>query len=117
MSTGGGLGEARTHLQKRLLSASVVVLIACTVFGPPMAGAREACKSGFFEEMTRWMEVRTIVSLCLRGRGGLVRSTLLCGEKGWKRGRRWQGGGLVEEEWKLNKSRIVSGLLGGGGSG
>ena len=74
----------------------MVVLIACAVLGLSRAGVREACKCGFFKEMTRWMKVRTIVSLCSRGRGGLVRSTLLCGEKGWKRGRRWRGGGLVE---------------------
>ena len=74
----------------------MVVLIACTVLGLSRAGVREACKCGFFKEMTRWMKVRTIVTLCSRGREGLVRSTLLCGEKGWKRGRRWRGGGLVE---------------------
>ena len=56
----------------------------------------EACKCGFFKEMTCWTKVTTIVSLCSRGRGGLVRSTLLCGEKGQKRGRRRRGGVLVE---------------------
>ena len=46
-------------------------------------GRREKmCKCGFFKEMTRWTSVRTIVSLYSRGRGGLVRSTLLCEEKG-----------------------------------
>ena len=78
------------------MSASLVVLIACTVLGLSRAGVREACKCGFFKEMTRWMKVRTILILCSLGRGGLVRSTLLCGEKGWKRGRRWRGGELVE---------------------
>ena len=78
------------------MRASMVVLIACAALGLSMAGAREACKCSFFKEMTRWMNVRTFVSLCSRGRGRLVRSTLLCGEKGWKRGRRWRGGGLVE---------------------
>ena len=35
------------------------------------------CKCGFFKEMTRWTKMRTIVSLCSREGGGLVRSTLL----------------------------------------
>ena len=42
--------------------------------------------------------MRTIVSLCSREGGGLVRSTLLCGEKGRKQGWRRRGGVLVEEE-------------------
>ena len=33
----------------------------------------------------------------LAGEGGVVRSTLLCGEKGREQGRRRQGGVLVEE--------------------
>ena len=56
----------------------------------------ETCKCGFFKEMTRWTKTRTVVSLCSRERGGLVRSTLLCGEKGRKQGRRRRGGVLVE---------------------
>ena len=64
------------------MSATVVVLIACAVSGLSMAGTGEACKRGFFKEMTRWMMLGTFVSLCLRGRRGLVRSTLFCGEKG-----------------------------------
>ena len=99
------------------MSASVVLLIACTVLGLSRAGVREACKCGFFKEMTRGMKVRGIVSLRSRQRGGLVRSTLLCGDTGWRRGRRWQGGGLVEGGGGLNMSRIVSSLFGGGGSG
>ena len=74
----------------------MVVLIGCAVLGLSRLGVREACKCGFFKEMTRWTKVRTTVSLCSRGRGGLVRSTLLCGEKGRKRGRRRRGGVLVE---------------------
>ena len=95
----------------------MVVLIGCAVLGLSRAGVRETCKCGFFKEMTRWTKMRTIVSLCLRGRGGLVRSTLLCGEKGRKQGQRRRGGVLVEEGGRLNMSRIVSGRLGGGGSG
>ena len=97
----------------------MVVLIGCAVLGLLRAGVRETCKCGFSKEMTRWTKMRTIVSLCSReGGGGLVRSTLLCGEKGPKQGRRWRGGVLVEG-WggRLNMSRIVSGRLGGGGSG
>ena len=76
------------------MSASVVVLIDCAARA--VEGRREKmCKCGFFKEMTRWTSVRTIVNLCSRGRGGLVRSTLLCGEKGRKRGRRRRGGVLV----------------------
>ena len=100
------------------MSATVVVLIGCAVLGLSRAGVREACKCGFFKEMTRWTKVRTIVSLCSRGRGGLVRSTLLCGDKGRKQGRRRRGGVLVEGGGGgLNISGIVSGRLGGGGSG
>ena len=44
------------------MSASVVVLIACIVLGLSMAGVREACKRGFFREMTRWTSVRMMVS-------------------------------------------------------
>ena len=40
--------------------------------------------------------MRTIVSLCSREGGGLVRSTLLCGEKGRRQERRRRGGVLVE---------------------
>ena len=39
--------------------------------------------------------MRTIVSWCSREGKGLVRSTLLCGEKGRKQGRRRRGGVLV----------------------
>ena len=74
----------------------MVVLIGCAVLGLSRAGVREACKCGFFKEMTRWTKVRTIVSLCSQGRGGLVQSTFLCGEKGRERGRRRRGGVLVE---------------------
>ena len=95
----------------------MVVLIGFAVLGLLGAGVRETCKCGFFKEMTRWTKMRTIVSLCSRGRGGLVRSTLLCGEKGRKQGRRRRGGVLVEGGGRLNMSRIVSGRLGGGGSG
>ena len=97
----------------------MVVLIGCAVLGLLRAGVRETCKCGFFKEMTRWTKMRTIVSLCSReGGGGLVRSTLLCGEKGRKQGRRRRGGVLVEGGGGgLNMSRIVSGRLGGGGSG
>ena len=70
----------------------MIVLIGCAVLGLLRAGVRETCKCGFFKEMTRW----TIVSLCSREGGGLVRSTLLCGEKGRKQGRRRRGGVLVE---------------------
>ena len=79
------------------MSASVVVLIGCAVLGLLRAGVRETCKCGFFKEMTRWTKMRTIVSLCSREGGELVRSTLLCGEKGRKQGWRRQGGVLVEE--------------------
>ena len=41
--------------------------------------------------------MRTNVSLCSRQRGGLVRSTLLFGDKGRKQGQRRQGGVLVEK--------------------
>ena len=69
----------------------MVVLIDCAARA--VEGRREKmCKCGFFKEMTRWTSVRTIVSLCSRGRGGLVRSTLLCEEKGRKWGRRRRGG-------------------------
>ena len=95
----------------------MVLLIGCAVLGLLRAGVREACKGGFFKDMTRWMKMRTNVSLCSRQRGGLVRSTSLCGEKGRKQGRRRQGGVLVEGGGGLNMSRIVSGRLGGGGSG
>ena len=74
----------------------MVVLIRCAVLGLLSAGMRETCKCGFFKEMTRLTKMRTIVSSCSRGRGGLVRSTLLCGEKGRKKGRRRRGGVLVE---------------------
>ena len=74
----------------------MVVLIRCAVLGLLRAGVRETCKCGFFKEMTRFTEVRTIVSLCSRGRGGLVRSTLLCGENGRKQGQKRRGGVLVE---------------------
>ena len=64
--------------------------------GRAVEGRREKmCKCGFFKEMTRWTSVRTIMSLYSRGRGGLVRSTLLCEEKGRKWGRRRRGGVLV----------------------
>ena len=96
----------------------MVVLIGCAVLGLLRAGVRETCKCGFFKEMTRWTKMRTNVSLCSRLRGGLVRSTLLCGEKGRKQGRRRRGGVLAEGGGgRLNMSRIVSGRLGGGGSG
>ena len=75
------------------MSASVVVLIGCAVLGLLRAGVRETCKCGFFKEMTRWTKMRTNVGLCSRLRRGLVRSTLLCGEKGRKQGRRRRGGG------------------------
>ena len=78
------------------MSASVVALIGCAVLGLLRAGVRETCKCGFFKEMTRWTKMRTIVSLCSREGGGLVRSTLLCGEKGRKQRRRRRGGVLVE---------------------
>ena len=94
------------------MSASVVVLIGCAVLGLLRAGVRETCKCGFFKEMTRWTKMTTNVSWCSRQRGGLVRSTVLCGEKGRKQGRRRRGGG-----GRLNMSWIVSGRLGGGGSG
>ena len=96
----------------------MVVLIGCAVLGLLRAGVRETCKCGFFIEMTRLTKMRTIVSLCSREGGGLVRSTLLCGEKGRKQGRRRRGGVLVEGGGGgLNMSRIVSGRLEGGGSG
>ena len=44
------------------MSAIVVVLIACAVLGLSMAGAREACKCGFFNGMTRWMSMSMIAS-------------------------------------------------------
>ena len=97
------------------MSASVVVLIACAVSGLSMTGAREACEHGFFKEMTRWMKVRRVLSLCSRGWGGLVRSTLLCGEKGWKRGRRWRRGGLVEGEGEVEHVSDCERSLGGRG--
>ena len=74
----------------------MVVLIGCAVLGLLRAGVRETCKCGFFKEMTRWTKMRTNVSFCSRLRGGLVRSTLLCGEKGRKQGRRRRGGVLAE---------------------
>ena len=70
------------------MSASVVVLIGCAVLGLLRAGVRKTCECGLFKEMTRWTRMRTIVSLCSRKGGGLVRSTLLCVEKGRKQGRR-----------------------------
>ena len=78
------------------MSANVVVLIDCAVLGLLRAGVRETCKCGFFKEMTRWTKMRTNVSLISRQRGGLVRRTLLCVEKGRKQGRRQRGGVLVE---------------------
>ena len=78
------------------MSAHVVVLVGCAVLGLLRAGVRETCRCGFFKEMTRWTKMRTNESLCSRQRGGLVRSTLLCGEKGRKQGRRRRGGVLVE---------------------
>ena len=54
------------------MSASVVVLHICAVLGVSMAGVKEACKRGFFKEMTRWTSVKIIVSWCSRGKGGLV---------------------------------------------
>ena len=78
------------------MSASVVVLIGCAVLGLLRAALRETCKCGFFKEITRWTKMRTIVSLCSQEGGGLVQSTLLCGEKGRKQGRRRRGGVLVE---------------------
>ena len=87
----------------------MVVLIGCAVLGLLRAGVRETCKCGFFKEMTRWTKMRTIVSLCSREGGRLVRSTLLCWEKGQKQGRRRRGGMLVEGGGRLNMSRIVSG--------
>ena len=78
------------------MSASVVVLIGCSVLGLLRAGVREACKCGFFKEMTRWTKMRMNVRLCSWLRGGLVRSTLFCGEKGRKQGRRLRGGLLAE---------------------
>ena len=74
----------------------MVVLIGCAVLGLLRAGVRETCQCGFFKKMTRWTKMRTIVSLCSREGGGLVRSTLLCGEKGPKQGRRRRRGSLVE---------------------
>ena len=73
----------------------MVVLIGFAVLGLLRAGVRETCKCAFFKEMTRWTKMRTNVTLCSRERGGLVRSTLLCGEKGRKQGRRRRGGVLV----------------------
>ena len=78
------------------MSASAVILIGCAVLGVLRARVRETCKCGVFKEMTRWMKMRANVSLCSRQRGGLVRSTLLCGGKGWKQGRRRRGRVLVE---------------------
>ena len=96
----------------------MVVLIGCPVLGLLRAGVRETCKCDFFKEMTRWTKMRMIVSLCSREGGGLVRSTLLCGEKGRKQGRRRREWPLIERGGGgLNMSRIVSGRLGGGGSG
>ena len=54
------------------MSASLVGLIACAVLGLLTASVREACKRGFFKEMTRRTSLRTIVSQCSRGREGLV---------------------------------------------
>ena len=62
LSTGVGIGEFMTHLQKCLVSASVRVTIACAVLGLSMVGMREACKRGFSKEMTCWTSSRTIVS-------------------------------------------------------
>ena len=95
----------------------MVVLIGCAVLGLLRAGVRETCKCGFFKEVTRWTKMRTNVSLCSRLRGGLVRSTLLCGEKGRNRGGGGEGGCWLRGGGRLNMSRIVSGRLGGGGSG
>ena len=78
------------------MSASVVVLIGSAVLELLRAGVRETCKCGFFKEMTRWTKMRLNVGLCSRLRGGLVRSTLLCGEKRRKQGRRDRGGVLAE---------------------
>ena len=99
------------------MSASVVVLIGCAVLGLLRAGVRETCKCGLFKEMTRWTKTRTIVSLCSRGRGGLVRSTLLCGEKGRKLGRRRRGVVLVEGGGEVEHVPDCERRLGGGGSG
>ena len=99
------------------MSASVVVLIGSAVLGLLRAGVRVTCKCGFFKEMTRWTKMRTNVSLCSRQRGGLVRSTVLCGGKGRRQGWRRRGGVLVEGGGGLNMSQIVSGRFGGGGSG
>ena len=44
------------------MSASVLLRIACAVLGLSMVGMREACKHGFFKEMTRWISFSTIVS-------------------------------------------------------
>ena len=97
----------------------MVVLIGCAVLGLSMAGVRETSRCGFFKEMRRWTKVRTkvrtIVSLCSRGRGGLVRSTLLCGEKGRKRGRRRRGGVLVEGGGEVEHVRDGERRFGGRG--
>ena len=96
----------------------MVVLIGCAVLGLLRAGVRETCKCGFFKEMTRWTKMSRNVSSRSRQRGGLVRSTVLCGGKGRKQGRRRRGGVLVEGGGGgLNMSRILSGRLRGRGSG
>ena len=77
---------------------------------------RETCKCGVFKEMTRWTKMRKIVSLCSREGEELVPSTLLCGGNG-NRGGGNKGGCWSRGGGRLNMSRIVSGRLGGGGSG
>ena len=74
----------------------MVVLIGCAVLGLLRAGVRETCKCDFFKEMTCWTKMRTNVSLCSQLRGGMVQSTLLCGEKGREQGQRRRGGVLAE---------------------
>ena len=98
------------------MSASVVVLIGCAVLGLLRAGVRETCKCGFFKEMTRWTKMRTNVSLCSRQRGGLVRSTLLCGEKSGNRGGGGEGVCWSRGGGRLKISRIVSGRFWGAGA-
>ena len=96
----------------------MVVLIGCAVLVLLRAGVRETCKCGFFKEMTRWIKMRTIVSLCSQeGGGGWCEVICYAGRRGGNRGGGGKGACWSVGGGGLNVSRIVSGRLGGRSSG
>ena len=96
----------------------MVVLIGCAVLGLLRAGVRETCNCGFFKEMTRGTKMRAIVRLCSREGGGAGAKYLVMRGEGAETGLGAARGGAGRGgRGRLNMSRILSGRLGGGGSG